>query len=97
LEAERGARRRLTSFLPGSLALVRDFGPGYRNHRNKMTKAREIVGVRRVQRQFSRDCARAAALPDRAIRPATGATETYKRAMTGDLRLLRAADRAESL
>src|SRR5882757_5119609 len=34
----------LTSFLPGSLALVRDFGPGYRNHRNKMTKACEIVG-----------------------------------------------------
>ncbi len=56
---ERGARLDgtcLTSFLPGSLALVRDFGPGYRNHRDKMTKAGEIVGVRRVRGQFSRDC-----------------------------------------
>ena len=34
----------LTSFLPGSLALVRDFGPGCRNYRNEMTKARELVG-----------------------------------------------------
>ncbi len=41
--------------LSGCLALIRHFGPGYRDHCHKMTEACEIIGIRRVQRQLSRD------------------------------------------
>ena len=44
-----------TAPLSGSLALIRHFGPGYLDHCHKRTEAREIIGIRRVQRQLSRD------------------------------------------
>jgi len=45
----------LDAVLPGGPALVRDFGPGHRDHRHQVTQASEIVGVRRVQRQLGRE------------------------------------------
>ena len=44
--------------LSGRLAFVRNFWPGYRDHCNEVTQAREIVGICRVERQFPGHCRR---------------------------------------